>query len=520
MGIFDKNFYPTPKQVAETMLLGLDLQDKVVLEPQAGKGDLVDTIKSKGTKVLICELNEDLAKISSIKAQFLKPNFFNVKAEEISHVDFIIMNPPFDSADKHINHALAIAPDGCTIVSLCNSDTINYTHTRFRRELQQNISKFGYVEYLGEVFSTAERKTNVSVSMIRLFKPKVAGDDEFSDYFDLTEEQEQNYRGEGIVKYNELTAIVQRYVGAVKLFNEVEASNKKMNELINPIAKNLQISFGGYKTTGSYRPEITRDEFKKELQKSAWKSVFAKMNMDKYMTKTVAAKINKFVEQQTQVPFKLTNIYKMMEVIVGTHADRMNGVVVEMFDWLTSHHKNNRTGEGWKTNSDYFVGKKFIAPYMRLNHGHYGNPTFNWDTTRLDDLTKALCHVTGQNYDTETLISEEFNTKTQKYDRKYKRNFPTLYDTFWARSERSYNAETKEFESSFTKGYEPKEFGTWYEWGFFEIKCFKNGNVHCKFLDDKVLEQFNLVACKAKGWKLPKQTGKSAYRKTNGVEVY
>lgn len=39
--MFNPDFYPTPPEVAALMLDPLDLRGKVVLEPSAGKGDLV-----------------------------------------------------------------------------------------------------------------------------------------------------------------------------------------------------------------------------------------------------------------------------------------------------------------------------------------------------------------------------------------------------------------------------------------------------------------------------------------------
>ena len=115
--MFDSEFYPTPENVVNTMLNGFDLANKTALEPSAGKGDIIDGLNLAGAKVLSCEKNEELAKICATKSQFLKHDFFTLKAEEISHINFIFMNPPFSNADKHILHAWEIAPAGCTIVS-------------------------------------------------------------------------------------------------------------------------------------------------------------------------------------------------------------------------------------------------------------------------------------------------------------------------------------------------------------------------------------------------------------------
>ena len=41
----------------------------------------------------------------------MNADFLTVKSEQISHIDFIVMNPPFSNADKHILHAYEIAPE-------------------------------------------------------------------------------------------------------------------------------------------------------------------------------------------------------------------------------------------------------------------------------------------------------------------------------------------------------------------------------------------------------------------------
>jgi len=40
--MFGPDFYPTPKEVIETMLANSSVANKIILEPSAGKGDIVD----------------------------------------------------------------------------------------------------------------------------------------------------------------------------------------------------------------------------------------------------------------------------------------------------------------------------------------------------------------------------------------------------------------------------------------------------------------------------------------------
>lgn len=120
--MFSKDFYPTPLHVIEQMTAGIGLQGKIILEPSAGKGNIVDFLNRNGAKqVLACELNADLRKILQQKCTVLKSDFLQLTSDRISHVDYIIMNPPFSADERHIMHAWEIAPDGCEIVALCNT---------------------------------------------------------------------------------------------------------------------------------------------------------------------------------------------------------------------------------------------------------------------------------------------------------------------------------------------------------------------------------------------------------------
>ena len=86
--------------------------------------------------------------------------------------------------------------------------------------------------------------------------------------------------------------------------------------------------------------------------------------MQKYATKGLKEDINKFVEQQENIPFTMKNIYRMLEIVIGTQSQRMDKAMIEVFDKVTERYSENRYNlEGWKANSHYLVNKKFINPY-------------------------------------------------------------------------------------------------------------------------------------------------------------
>lgn len=477
--MFNPDFYPTPEHIIHTMINGENLTGKVVLEPSAGKGNIVDVLKALGAEVLSCEKNSDLARIVAQKSKFIASDFMTVTAEQISHINAIYMNPPFTADEKHIMHAWEIAPDGCEIVALCNMNTLSNKYTRIRTILGKIIEGNGYAMNLGDVFSDAERRTGVDIGLVRLIKP-VQGNDFFGYFESENDEVEEQYNG--IMPYNAIRDAVQRYVEACRLYDEVAEHAIKMNNIAGVFGPS-KIVF----TCTESEKETKIQDFKTELKKLAWSWVFNKMNMEKYMTENLKKELNKFVEMQKEVPFTMKNIYKMLEMVVGTNSQRMDRVLIEVFDKLTMrHHENRYCLEGWKTNSHYMVNKKFIiegvAECNILTSGK-ASVRYGGRVETIEDLTKALSFITGNREPIESLYTF-FCSKQRIITNEHGKE--VLYKDELNRTERIY-----------------KEWGTWYEWGFFKVKIYKKGTLHAQFLDLKVWEQFNRAVAKAKGYELP-----------------
>lgn len=184
MNLFSENvdFYPTPEDVINTMMLGEDILGKTVLEPSAGSGNIVRWLKRNGARnVIACERDKHLQMLLVKECNIIADDFLSVTPEQISHVDYIVMNPPFSDGIKHIKHAFSIAPAGCTIITLCNTSNIYNRYSTERKELYELVELYGCCENLGSVFSCSERKTDVDISLIKLYKGG-EGEDEFKGY--------------------------------------------------------------------------------------------------------------------------------------------------------------------------------------------------------------------------------------------------------------------------------------------------------------------------------------------------
>lgn len=458
--MFNTDFYPTPEAVTLRMLEGHDVAGKVILEPSAGKGNMVDVLKANGAaEVLTCEINDDLRTILGTKSRVLGADFFAVESHHISHIDYIIMNPPFSNAQDHILHAFDIAPSGCKIISLCNYDTVKNQYSETRKQLGRIIDQYGSSSDLGQCFEQAERTTGVQVALITLQKPGESYSQEFEGFF-MDDDPEEN-TGAGLMPYNVVRDLVNRYVSAVKLYDKQLDLGVQMNSLTS--------SFYGeslaFSCTLRDKP-VLRNDYKKALQKSAWMHIFNMMDLGRTATRGLREDINKFVETQTQIPFTMKNVYRMLEIVIGTTEQRMDKALLEVFDKVIDRSDENKfygPSNRWKTNGYYLLTEKFILPYITdwdarcpneyLDIGYRGNVEL------LDDMNKALCYITGEPIE----------------------NYPGL---------------------AFSINHKRYAWGEWVDWGFFQVRGYKKGTMHFKFKDTDLWARFNQRIAKLKGYPL------------------
>jgi len=484
MGLFGKDFFPTPPHVIQMMVEDYNIESKIIYDPSAGSGAILDYCGNLLCgKTLASEIEDELQSILKSKGhKLIGSDFLQISSDQISHVDFIFMNPPFSNEEDHILHALEIAPEGCVIVSLCNAEMGMNAYSRKRLQILSHIKNLGTFVNIGSSFEDAERKTMCEIGLIKFTKPKTGSNENEWEGFFTEEVEEDQYIG--VMPYNFVRDVVNRYVGAVKLFDHQLELAVKMNDLTKSFF-NSKLSM----IMTSEEAPVTRADFKKDLQKSAWNFVFKKMNMDKYMTKSVKDDINKFVETQEKIPFSMPNIYKMLDVIVGTQGSRMDKAILDVFDRLTAHHDDNRMNlEGWKTNGHYLVNRKFIFPYMtdtdyagsgRMHMRHsYGNSNIDI----IEDLMRVLCLLNGDNFDKKSKLTQFVNNAWVGEDKEG--NPEEFYN---------YNSSSDKIN---------REWGTWYNWEYFRIKGFKKGTVHFEFIDEKLWNKFNMAVGKLKGFVL------------------
>lgn len=493
--MFNADFYPTPREVFDMM--GVDCYGKIVLEPSAGKGDLVNYLHEGGaSEILACEYEGDLRKILENRpCRIIGKDFFDITSEDVSHIQMIVMNPPFSNGDKHILHAWEIAPEGCEIISLCNYETIRKDSWGSRRELKSVINDYGVSSNLGNVFRQAERKTNVEVGLVRLFKPIVSTGFDYEGFF-MDNEPENNHAG--VIQYSEIRAIVNTYIASLKAYDAADEAARVMKGY----TRNVGFEYGFNCSVEYNGRAVDKIGFIKAFQKHCWKHVFKKLEVDKYVTSKVMEDINAFVETQSQYPFTVKNIYAMLDLIIGNRHDIMNRAIVDAVDKITRHtHENRHSVEGWKTNDGHLLSRKFIINYVsEINYTKgYKIKTYASNWRYIEDLTKAICYLTGTGYDKLPSV----NSSSAQLDANGNPILLSSYSNEVIPTD-VHGKPLGNYEGRIrVKGEGEFETNKWYDWGFFEFKIFKKGTGHFRFKDEKVWERLNAAYAKAKGAVLP-----------------
>ena len=169
------NFFPTPQSLIEKMLEDYKNKPlpKNILEPSAGKGDIIEYINQKASNdnnIYCYELVPELQSILKQKrCKLLGDDFLNHNPK--INFDLIIMNPPFDRGVNHILHAWNILKNGGQIIALLNKHTYYNPYNSHRLKFKTLIDQFGKIQNLGQAFNdNCERTAKVDVILVTITK--------------------------------------------------------------------------------------------------------------------------------------------------------------------------------------------------------------------------------------------------------------------------------------------------------------------------------------------------------------
>ena len=186
----NKDLYPTPQKIIDKMLDGLDFtMIKSVLEPSAGKGNIVEAIIERINqyntsclyKRLKVEHDIDCIEINQNLQHILKGKGFRIVHDDFLTYDtmkeysIVIMNPPFSNGCKHLLKALELQKrNGGAVVCLLNAETLKNPCTNDRLDLKRKLTEYNAkIEFIRDAFLDAERKTAVEIALVKVQLPEV-----------------------------------------------------------------------------------------------------------------------------------------------------------------------------------------------------------------------------------------------------------------------------------------------------------------------------------------------------------
>lgn len=514
MNVFDKEFYPTPDAVIAKMIEPYAdiLSTATILEPSAGSGAIVDYITTKGLKVpyttkrgetlmmnvtakkekiYTCEHNPELQLILQGKGyRIVADDFLSYRPD--TRFNLLLLNPPFSCGARHLLHAWEILQSG-DIACLLNAETVRNVCTKERERLKAIIAENGSVEYLGPVFRTADNPTDVDVALVRLHKeskedPFRIDLDGFAkeampDFSSMTSEEgalAQSNRLDAFIRswdmakaaainYLKARKMLQLYMSAFETEDNKSYSKNVVTELEKYLQDNPKVPI-----------EDAYNRFVEEGKFKAWNIIFQEIDLKKYMTSTLQKKLLSFRDSQASMSLTKENIMKLLQFIMLNLSDIMDHNVSDVYDLFTSFYDGNTAcTEGWKTNKQYKANRKIIIPdcveagYMPQKYGY--DPYYSVSTyrdTRLDDIDKAMCWLSGRSYD---------GLDTMRH---YGRDF------------RSASGPDHSISAAITTIRVGDQ--DWHDSAFFRLKAFKKGTLHLEFKDEALWAKFNQVVNKEK----------------------
>jgi len=166
-------FFPTPENLIDEMIVlgGIDPSHSV-LEPSAGKGDMVDILNKHGITNIDCiEICHSLKKILELKGcNLVGSDFLEFNDKKY---DRIIMNPPFENLQDidHIRHAYNTLNEGGVLVSVMSASPF-FNGRKKGEEFRAWIASLDATYYKNDpdAFKKAFNSTGVCTYMIKIVK--------------------------------------------------------------------------------------------------------------------------------------------------------------------------------------------------------------------------------------------------------------------------------------------------------------------------------------------------------------
>lgn len=490
-----EEFYPTPDELLKKVLDGVDWK-KVhnVLEPSAGKGNIVDYILrvageyphyNRQIKVDCIEKDADLQKLLRGKNyRVIHDDFLTFHTQKT--YDLVIMNPPFSNGGAHLLKALDVIKYGGNIICILNAETIKNPYSNERKMLLNKLDELGAdICFYAEEFVAAERTTSVEIAVVKVAVPEKEIDSKI--FADL----QRKYYAE--VKETEQTdvAVADYIKAAVTQFNiEVEAGISLIREYYAMKPKILS----SLKNTAYNSPILSLkigsesasiNQYVESVRAKYWNALFKDERFTGKMTAEMQTTYNSQVNELKNYDFSYYNIMSLQEDMTKNLVTGIEECIILLFDELShqysynnsEYEKNVHYYNGWCTNKSWYINKKVILPFYYAWSRYFDNkfqPDDYECLQKLGDIEKALNYLDGG-------LTNGVNLQNAMQ---------------WAKA------------TNTTKKIPCK---------YFNVTFYKKGTMHIEFTNEELLKKLNIFGSQQKKW-LPPAYGKKTYAEMDEME--
>lgn len=484
-------FYPTPDTLLDKITEGLNFNNiHTVLEPSAGKGNIVEYITKKADSypyynrrldVDCIEIDETLRR--TLKGKDMRVVFDDfLKYRTLKQYDLIIMNPPFSKGAAHLTHALELQKNGGSIICILNAETIRNLCTNERVALSNKLEELhADITFYKEEFVSAERTTNVEIAVVKVTVPEKSLDSEIFKRLETKEYRESRYKESNDVAPGDFVeAIVRRYEieveAGITLIREYYAIQPHIMNSINGKYANPMLEL---KCNGD---SASINDYVKLVRNKYWSALFANPKFTGKMTSEQQSQYMKRVHELENYDFNMYNILEIKKEMQSNLVKGIEDCIISLFDELSAQYawfdnsKNIHYFNGWCTNKSWIINEKVILPYMNAwsSWSNRYNPTDYHLLQKLADIEKALNYLDGGLSDGRDIAYVMENAEL---------------------SEQTKNIRCK----------------------YFDITFYKKGTCHIVFRDKELLKKLNIFGSQQKGW-LPQNYGRKKYKDMSAEE--
>lgn len=534
----NEDFYPTPRELIERMLSNINLTSiQNVLEPSAGKGDIIECLLEKDYNIWVhegffehlkcidcIEIDPELRSIlkynygagrieAANKILFSLPKYEEDRTAEqkrihdemlkqrhfadsdIVHIvyddflsyvpykeyDLIIMNPPFSNGCAHLLKALEIQKNGGSIACILNAETIKNPFSDQRQKLVKLLTEYNAkIEYVQDAFRFAERRTDVEVALIYVYIPPV---ERKSDIYEHMREAEHLDDADFISETTDLD--VTDYIkSAVSHFNvEVKAGIELIRQY-RAFKRYMRTSFDErdnstiLRLTDSYDrgyDDVSINNYLEKTRLKYWSALLTNQKFIGKLTSKLQDEYRKKIDRLKAYDFNEFNINELSVQIMSEVKTGIEDEIGAMFDRLSESHSWH--GED-SPNRHYYDG---------------------WVTNKAWKIGKKVilpCYG----------VFSEWSGRPEVYKAvDVLSDIERIFNFFDGKMTADVDlASTLEvnFKNGITRNIPCK---------FFYATFYKKGTVHIVFTNQELLERFNIYAARNRNW-LPPSYGKKQYK--------